>query len=117
MDFVDKSQFSLPRTPTISIGRTLRLPKKILVNGEEWTVKRRSLKHQVVIRGRIVHKKYFGLTDFKRKIITISWGLPDDQLLSTFVHEICHAVVYDLDEEAVRRLEHALMYALRRIEN
>lgn len=94
----------------------MKLPRRVHIAGSgEWRVLRRSLKHKVLDKGKLVHKPYFGVTNYARKTITISWGLTDEQVLSTFVHELAHAALPDCDEEAILRLETTLVSGLARI--
>lgn len=80
----------------IKLPKQSRYPKKLYFRDECY---------------RVLFKKNFkcyGETDFEKKTITIKHGLPPRALLSTFIHEVLHA----LECEHSIDLKHSTVYAL-----
>lgn len=86
----------------------MKIPTSTEVNGQEWKIRRRSLK--ATSKGKFT----YGLTMPNKKTIALNWGLTDDAIMATLLHELVHATIPDLDEEAVLRLEESLMTTLAR---
>ena len=87
----------------------MRLPKNILIDGKKFRVVRRSLRHRVISKGKITHKPYYGAVNIDKRIITVSWRLTDAEKFQTLVHEVLHAVLPDVEEEAILRAEKAMV--------
>ena len=50
-----------------------------------------------------------------KRLIRIALGYQEDQMLDSVVHEILHAALWDLDEEAVEETANAISSALIRL--
>ena len=86
----------------------MKLPRRVSVGGQWWTVHRRSglTDKGTPLAGRVLYKK--------RRIL-IRWGLEPGAIVPTLIHEIIHAAVPDLDEFAVGRIEEAIVVALSQV--
>uniref|UniRef100_A0A6M3LQR8 Uncharacterized protein n=1 Tax=viral metagenome TaxID=1070528 RepID=A0A6M3LQR8_9ZZZZ len=73
----------------------MRVPKKIIIGGQEVQVK---------YRKKLVHNgnELLGLCDYNNNIIYLQQGMPKSKKLSIFIHEYWHFVssvyVFDLSE-------------------
>lgn len=56
-----------------------------------------------------------GLCVKNERLIRIALGYPEDRMLDSVVHEILHAALWDLDEEAVEETANAISSALIRL--
>ena len=56
-----------------------------------------------------------GLCLKDQRLIRIALGYPDERTLDSIVHEILHAALWDLDEEAVEETANAISAALWRV--
>lgn len=55
----------------------------------------------------------YGDCDFEDRTIRIHKNLSDREAFGTIIHECVHAAAPDLTEEAVERIEYAIMQGLR----
>ena len=56
-----------------------------------------------------------GLCHKEERLIRIALGYPEDRTLDSIIHEILHAALWDLDEEAVHDTANAISAALWRL--
>ena len=56
-----------------------------------------------------------GICNKEERIIRIALGHPEDRTLDSIIHEILHAALWDLDEEAVSETANAISAALWRV--
>ena len=90
----------------------MKLPRTVVIDGKRWRVRRGAIRSRALYKGKVVDKHHWGRTYPPTKTITIAWGLTPAQQLQTLVHEVLHASLWDLDEEAVERAEAAIGNAL-----
>jgi hypothetical protein len=57
-----------------------------------------------------------GVCDKEQRTIRIALGYPEDQTLDSIVHEVLHAALWDLDEEAVHETANAISSALWKLQ-
>jgi hypothetical protein len=55
---------------------------------------------------------HMGICDIQTKVIRIALGMTEEETLETLLHEVAHASVWDLDEEAIVRLANAQRRAM-----
>lgn len=56
-----------------------------------------------------------GLCRKDERIIRIALGYPDERTMDSIIHEVLHAALWDLDEEAVEETANAISFALWRV--
>ena len=56
-----------------------------------------------------------GICNKEERIIRIALGYTEDRTLDSIIHEILHAALWDLDEEAVQDTANAISAALWRL--
>jgi hypothetical protein len=88
------------------------LPRALVIGGKRWRVRRGTIRSRIAKNGKVVDQHHWGRTYAPSRTITIAWGLTPAQQLQTLVHEVLHAALWDLDEEAIERAESALGQAL-----
>lgn len=69
--------------------REMKIPSKIIVMDTPWTV---------VFKKRIGKGGLAGLCDPAKHEISILRGMSDHETLSTFIHEVLHAIEYGLQK-------------------
>lgn len=90
----------------------MKMPRSIVIGGKRWRVRRGTIRSRALQGGKVVDRHHWGRTHQQTHTITIAWGLTPAQQLQTLVHEVLHAALWDLDEEAVERAEEAIGQAL-----
>lgn len=66
----------------------MKIPKKFLIKGNEWRVKRRK---KIILDSELCA----GLTDVSKREILVDSQLADDRAEWVFWHEYCHAILYE----------------------
>lgn len=96
----------------------MRLPKSVRVGKEEVRVIRHTLgPHEDPNKRRAGHAMFPEPGDkIQERTITVGWGLDESLVLATYLHEIIHQCCFDLAEEAVEKIEAAMMTALVRLD-
>lgn len=56
-----------------------------------------------------------GVCDKPARTIRIALGYPDEQTMDSVIHEVLHAALWDLDEEAVEETANAVSSALAKL--
>jgi hypothetical protein len=56
-----------------------------------------------------------GLCHKEERVIRIARGYPEERTMDSIIHEILHAALWDLDEEAVNETANAISAALWRL--
>lgn len=83
-------------------------PNQIVVGDETWQIK--------FFRNKKGFKNTNGLCDPSDMTIYLKQGLPHHELMSTFLHEVLHAIEtsydHDIDHKTIYLLERALMDVL-----
>jgi hypothetical protein len=90
----------------------MKLPSALVIDGKRWRVRRGTIRRRASSRGKIVNQKMWGRVHVPTRTITIAWGLTPAQQLRTLIHEVLHASLWDLDENAIERAEAAIGSAL-----
>jgi len=92
----------------------MKLPEKVLIDDIEYNVEEVSHK-ELQISNEDFKGEYWGDTRYKQASIRICEGMAEDEVKTTLLHEIIHAILQERgfdkqnnDEEMVDGLAHAL---------
>ena len=77
----------------------------LMIGGKRWRV-------SFVDPSELPTDEHMGICDIQTKTIRVALGMTEEETLETLLHEVAHASVWDLDEEAIVRLANAQRRAM-----
>jgi hypothetical protein len=88
----------------------MRIPRSLMIKGERW-----SIRHKNNVEDD-EHNKCYGICNFEDRVIYLEKGMSKELEAETFIHEVFHAVLYEmhmnLDREIEEQVIDGLSYAV-----